>query len=167
MLDPSYWVTLMCGESGPEVWWEQLTWDKCASTRFHLLFLKRCRNKDITWTSCKTTPEAIQPSRMSMPYPCLVSPCLWLWLQAESHDSSQGTQLNTVLLVSPSCTSSHEHSQDVCSSTPENQLGFCTWVDCFRKCKPKPHHSFKLQKKNASTLYADLNARALPPQWSS
>lgn len=84
ILDTSYWVTLMCSESGPEVWWEQLTWDKCASTCFHLLFWKRCRNEGITWTSCKTTLEAIQPSRMFMPYPYLVSPCLWLWLWAES-----------------------------------------------------------------------------------
>lgn len=39
ILDPSYWVTLMCGESGPEVWWEQLTWDKCTSSCFHLSHL--------------------------------------------------------------------------------------------------------------------------------
>lgn len=142
----------MCDESGPEVWWEQLTWDKCTSTCFHLLFLKRCRIKDVTWTNCETTPEAIQPSSMSVPYPYLLSLCLWSWLQVQSHGISQGSQWNTVLLVSSMCTSSHAYTQDLCSSTPENLLGFCTWVVCFRKCNPKPHHCFTLTEEKCSYL---------------
>lgn len=73
----------------------------------------------------------------------------------------RGSQLNTVLLVSPLCTSSHAHTQDLCSSTPENLLGFCTWVACFQKCNPKPRHCLKLTAENAAALCPDVNARAV------
>lgn len=66
--------------------------------------------------------------------------------------ASQGSQLNTVLLVSPMCTSSRAHTQDLCSSTPENLLGFCTWVACFWKCNPKPCQCFKLTEEKCSYL---------------
>lgn len=50
------------------------------------------------------------------------------------------------------CTSSHAHVQDLCSSTPENLLGFCTGVVSFQKCKPKPRHYFELAEEKCSYL---------------
>lgn len=72
-----------------------------------------------------------------------------------------GLPVRPVLLVSPLCTSSHAHTQDLCSSTPENLLGFCTWVVCFQKCNPKPRHGLKLTAENAAALCPDVNARAV------
>lgn len=76
-----------------------------------------------------------------------------LQLRARSHCTSQGSWLTTMLLVSPMFVSSDAHRQDLCSSTPENLLGFFIQVVCFQKCIPKSYRCLKLAEGKMQTHY--------------